>query len=422
MNFNQLNLIEPLVKAVLQKGYTDPTPIQEQSIPHLLQGRDLFGCAQTGTGKTAAFALPILQLMHSDGDHAKAPFVHALILAPTRELALQINESFDAYGKNLGLRNAVIFGGVSQVPQEAALRRGVDILVATPGRLLDLMQQGYIKLDRVRYFVLDEADRMLDMGFIHDIRKILAKLPARKQTFFFSATVPNEIKSMADGLLKDPVRVNVTPVSAPAETVHQFVYHVAKEQKRFLLKKLIEELEIDHVLVFTRTKRGADRVARDLTKSGIKAEAIHGDKSQNARQKALQGFKDRKVRVLVATDIAARGIDVAQLSHVINFEIPEVAETYVHRIGRTGRAGASGVALTFCSPDEEDYLKDIQKLIRRNIEKRETPELPPAPPRVIPPYEGHVPSSKGPSRNNGQQRSSRGRNQSRHSRPAPKKV
>lgn len=422
MNFNQLNLIEPLVKAVLQKGYTDPTPIQEQSIPHLLQGRDLFGCAQTGTGKTAAFALPILQLMHADGDHAKAPFVHALILAPTRELALQINESFDAYGKNLGLRNAVIFGGVSQVPQEAAMRRGVDILIATPGRLLDLMQQGYVRLDRVRYFVLDEADRMMDMGFIHDLRKILAKLPERKQTFFFSATVPNEIKAMADSLLKDPVRVNVTPVSAPAETVQQYVYHVAKEQKRFLLKKLIDELEIDHVLVFTRTKRGADRVARDLTKSGIKAESIHGDKSQNARQKALQGFKDRKVRVLVATDIAARGIDVAQLSHVINFEIPEVAETYVHRIGRTGRAGASGVALTFCSPDEEVYLKDIQKLIRRTIAKRDTPELPPAPPRVTPPYEGQASPSKGPARSSGQHRSSHGRSQSRHSRPAPKNA
>ena len=409
MNFNQLNLIEPLVKAVAQKGYTQPTPIQEQSIPHLLEGRDLFGCAQTGTGKTAAFALPILQLMHHDNLHARAPYVHALILAPTRELALQINESFDAYGKNLGLSNAVIFGGVSQVPQEAALRKGVDILVATPGRLLDLMQQGRIRLDQVRYFVLDEADRMLDMGFIHDIKKILAKLPARKQTFFFSATVPNEIKSMADGLLKDPIRVNVTPVSAPAETVQQFVYHVSKEQKRFLLKRLIEDLGIDHVLVFTRTKRGADRVARDLSKNGIKAESIHGDKSQTARQRALQGFKERKVQVLVATDIAARGIDVAQLSHVINFEIPEVAETYVHRIGRTGRAGAVGIALTFCSPDETDYLKDIQKLIRRTIEVRATPDLPPAPPRVIPPQQAGAPKNRSYSGNHRGQRSSRPR-------------
>lgn len=382
MKFESLQLIEPLITALHQKGYTEPTPIQEKSIPHLLKRKDMFGCAQTGTGKTAAFALPILQLMHEDGDHAKAPYVHALILAPTRELALQINESFEAYGKNLGLRSAVVFGGVSQQPQEAAMRKGVDILVATPGRLLDLMQQGHIRLDRVRYFVLDEADRMLDMGFIHDIKKILAKLPDRKQTFFFSATVPAEIKSMSDALLKDPFRVNVTPVSAPAETVQQFVYYVPKEQKRFLLKKVIEDQDIEHVLVFTRTKRGADRVARDLTKSGIKAEAIHGDKSQTARQRALQGFKDRKLRVLVATDIAARGIDVTQLSHVINFEIPEVAETYVHRIGRTGRAGASGIALTFCSPDEADYLKDIQKLIRKNLQSVTLPELPPAPPRV----------------------------------------
>lgn len=384
MKFTELGLIEPLLEAVHQKGYSEPTPIQEKSIPQLLQRRDLFGCAQTGTGKTAAFALPILQLMNGEGDHAKAPFVHALILAPTRELALQIQESFDSYGKNLGLRNAVIFGGVSQLPQEAAMKRGVDILVATPGRLLDLMQQGHVKLDRVRYFVLDEADRMLDMGFIHDIRKILAKLPERKQTLFFSATVPDEIRSMAGSLLKNPARVDVTPVSTPAETVRQFVYHVEKEQKRTLLKRVIEEEEIDHVLVFTRTKRGADRVARDLTKAGIKAESIHGDKSQTARQRALQGFKDRKVRVLVATDIAARGIDVAQLSHVINFEIPEVAETYVHRIGRTGRAGASGIAFTFCSPDEADYLKDIQKLLRKQLEILRTPDLPPVPPKVQP--------------------------------------
>jgi ATP-dependent RNA helicase RhlE len=411
MSFKDLGLIEPLYRALQQKGYTSPTPIQEKSIPSLLRRKDLFGCAQTGTGKTAAFALPILQLMHEDGDHAKQPYVHALILAPTRELALQINESFDAYGKNLGLRNAVIFGGVSQQPQEAALRKGVDILVATPGRLLDLMQQGLVKLDRVRYFVLDEADRMLDMGFIHDIRKILAKLPERKQTFFFSATVPAEIRSMADGLLKEPMSVNVTPVSTPAETVRQFVYHVPKEQKRFLLKRVIEDEEIEHVLVFTRTKRGADRVARDLTKSGIKAESIHGDKSQGARQRALQGFKDRTVRVLVATDIAARGIDVAQLSHVINFEIPEVAETYVHRIGRTGRAGSSGVAITFCSPDESDYLKDVQKLIRKDLKVLALPDLPPAPPRVAPPVQSTPPArtSGGPPRGNGRRNDRRRR-------------
>lgn len=397
MKFEELGLIAPLLKGLHQKGYTQPTPIQEQSIPHLLKRKDLFGCAQTGTGKTAAFALPILQLLNDDGDSAVKPYVHALILAPTRELALQINESFDAYGKNLGLKNTVIFGGVSQQPQETALRRGVDILVATPGRLLDLMQQGHVNLSRVRYFVLDEADRMLDMGFIHDIKKIIAKLPARKQTFFFSATVPNEIRSLADGLLHDPVRVSVTPVSAPAETVQQYVYHVPKEQKRALLKKVIEDESIEHVLVFTRTKRGADRVAKDLTRSGIKAESIHGDKSQSARQRALQGFKDRKVRVLVATDIAARGIDVAQLSHVINFEIPEVAETYVHRIGRTGRAGSSGIAITFCSPDESDYLKDVQKLLKRNIEISPLPsDLPEAPPLSPQPYSTPRPAAKRP--------------------------
>lgn len=392
MKFEDLQLLPELLEALRNKGYDSPTPIQEKSIPSLLKRKDIFGCAQTGTGKTAAFALPILQLMHEDGGAAKAPYVHALILAPTRELALQINESFDAYGKNLGLRNAVIFGGVSQVPQEAAMKKGVDILIATPGRLLDLMQQGLIRLDRVRYFVLDEADRMLDMGFIHDIRKILPKLPARKQTFFFSATVPDEIRSMAGELLHDPVRVDVTPVSTAAETVQQSVFMVLKEQKRFLLKQVIVDDNIDHVLVFTRTKRGADRVARDLAKSGIKAESIHGDKSQTARQRALQGFKEKKVRVLVATDIAARGIDVAQLSHVINFDVPEVAETYVHRIGRTGRAGASGVAITFCSPDEEDYFRDIQKLIRRKLDVRALPDLPPVPPKS----ESAGPSSQRP--------------------------
>lgn len=402
MKFEDLQLLPELLEALRHKGYDSPTPIQEKSIPSLLKRRDIFGCAQTGTGKTAAFALPILQLMHEDGGAAKAPYVHALILAPTRELALQINENFDAYGKNLGLRNAVIFGGVSQVPQEAAMRKGVDILVATPGRLLDLMQQGLIRLDRVRYFVLDEADRMLDMGFIHDIRKILPKLPARKQTFFFSATVPDEIRSMASELLHDPVRVDVTPVSTAAETVHQSVFMVPKEQKRFLLKRVIVDDDIDHVLVFTRTKRGADRVARDLSKSGIKAESIHGDKSQTARQRALQGFKEKKVQVLVATDIAARGIDVAQLSHVINFDVPEVAETYVHRIGRTGRAGASGVAITFCSPDEEDYFKDVQKLIRRKLDVRALPDLPPVPPKsesTAPSPQRPMNRSRGTSRN-----------------------
>jgi ATP-dependent RNA helicase RhlE len=388
MKFEQLQLIAPILEALHNKGYESPTPIQEQSIPHILKGHDVFGCAQTGTGKTAAFALPILQLLHEKNHPAKNPYVHALVLAPTRELALQISESFEAYGSKLGLRHAVVFGGVSQVPQEQALKRGVDILVATPGRLLDLMQQGIIRLDKVQYFVLDEADRMLDMGFIHDIRKILPKLPEQKHTVFFSATVPPEIRLLADSILKKPVQVNVTPVSTPAETVQQSLYLVEKLQKRFLLKKVIEEQGIDHVLVFTRTKRGADRVAKDLTKAGIRAESIHGDKSQTARQKALQGFKDRKVRVLVATDIAARGIDVDKLSHVINFEIPEVAETYVHRIGRTGRAGANGVAISFCCPDEIEYLRDIQKLLKRTIPILPTPDLP-APPPVTAVPGGH---------------------------------
>jgi ATP-dependent RNA helicase RhlE len=419
MKFEQLHLIPPILEALHKKGYESPTPIQEQSIPHILKGHDVFGCAQTGTGKTAAFALPILQLLHAKNHPAKNPHVHALVLAPTRELALQISESFEAYGKHLGLRHAVIFGGVSQVPQEQALRKGVDILVATPGRLLDLMQQGLVRLDKVQYFVLDEADRMLDMGFIHDIRKILPKLPEQKHTVFFSATVPQEIRSVADSILKKPVQVNVTPVSTPAETVQQSLYLVEKLQKRFLLKKVIEEQEIDHVLVFTRTKRGADRVAKDLTKSGIRAESIHGDKSQTARQKALQGFKDRKVRVLVATDIAARGIDVDKLSHVINFEIPEVAETYVHRIGRTGRAGANGVAISFCCPDEIEYLRDIQKLLKRTIPILPTPDLP-APPPVTDSAGGHHRHTSRPVSKSAAPKKSA--NKSRHRKPAARKA
>jgi ATP-dependent RNA helicase RhlE len=367
MTFNDLNLISPLVGALTQKGYSIPTPIQQQAIPHILKGCDIFGCAQTGTGKTAAFALPILQLL----DENKKPGVkaiRALILAPTRELAIQISDSFGAYGSNLGLKHTVVFGGVSQLHQTNALNRGIDILVATPGRLLDLMQQGFIKLGNIEYFVLDEADRMLDMGFINDIKKVISKLPLQKQTMLFSATLPDEIKRLAGSLLKNPVSVSVTPVSSPAEAVRQSVYYVRKEDKRALLSHVLLEDEIDHALVFTRTKRGADRVVKELNKKGIKAEAIHGDKSQGARERALRGFKTRSIRILVATDIASRGIDVDKLTHVINFEIPELAETYVHRIGRTGRAGESGIALSFCTSDEMPYMKNISKLIQKNID------------------------------------------------------
>lgn len=366
MTFDKLGIIKPLCDALSIKGYINPTPIQEQSIPHLLQGRDIFGCAQTGTGKTASFALPILQMMDAASIRG-AKAIKALILAPTRELALQIDQSFEDYGKNIGLKHAVIFGGVSQVNQVNKLKSGVDILVATPGRLLDLMNQGYIDLKGIEYFVLDEADRMLDMGFIHDIKRIIPKLPVKRQTIFFSATVSPEIRKLSESLLKNPARVNVTPVSSASELVSQSVYYVKKEDKRSLLKHVISNEKIEHVLVFTRTKHGADRVVKDLIKSGIKSAAIHGDKSQGAREKALAGFKSRSIQVLVATDIASRGIDVNQLSHVINFELPEVAETYVHRIGRTGRAGAEGKALSFCTQEEVPYLNSISKLINKKL-------------------------------------------------------
>jgi ATP-dependent RNA helicase RhlE len=368
MTFTNLGVSQPLVEVLINKGYLQPTPIQVQSIPIALQGKDIFGCAQTGTGKTAAFALPILQLLNEKKDPSQRRVIKALVLSPTRELAQQIYDSFRIYGSNFNLNSAVIFGGVSQVPQVSTLKNGVDILVATPGRLLDLMNQGYIKLNTIEYFVLDEADRMLDMGFINDIKKVIAKLPKERQSLFFSATVSPEIKQLANSILIDPSHVAVTPVSSTAETVKQSVYYVKKENKRSLLKHVLQTDEIERVLVFTRTKRGADRVARDLNKDGIKAEAIHGDKSQGARERALKGFKNSSIRVLVATDIASRGIDVDKLSHVINFEIPEQAETYVHRIGRTGRAGSSGVALSFCTQEEVPYIRDINKLIKKNIE------------------------------------------------------
>lgn len=367
MTFSNLNLIAPLMDALSKLGYEKPTPIQEQSIPSLLEGRDIFGCAQTGTGKTAAFALPILQLLHTK-NNKPGNTIKALVLAPTRELALQISESFTEYGSKLPFRHVVVFGGVSQLHQTNALKKGADVLIATPGRLLDLMQQGFINLQHIEYFVLDEADRMLDMGFINDIKKVIAKLPQKRQTIFFSATVAPDIMKLANTLLSNPVKVNVTPVATPAETVKQLVYHVKKENKRSLLRHVLKTNSIDHALVFTRTKRGADRVVKELNKNGIKAEAIHGDKSQGARERALDGFKKRTIRILVATDIASRGIDVDKLTHVINFEIPEQAETYVHRIGRTGRAGESGTALSFCTDDEKPYLNDIHKLIRKNID------------------------------------------------------
>lgn len=368
MSFEKLELIEPLRAALKAEGYTTPTPIQEKSIPVTLARKDLLGCAQTGTGKTAAFALPILQLLHQDELYKKGPIgIKSLILTPTRELAIQIGESFSAYGKFLRLKHTVIFGGVSQHSQVKALRDGVDILIATPGRLLDLMDQRYVKLDHLKIFVLDEADRMLDMGFIHDVKKVIAKLPAKRQTLFFSATMPPEIQKLASTILTNPSKVEVTPVSSTADTITQGVYFVEKNDKRKLLLHLLRSQSIPSALVFTRTKHGADRVAKDLTKAGVTAMAIHGNKSQNARQNALGAFKTGKLKVLVATDIAARGIDVDALSHVINYEIPNVPETYVHRIGRTGRAGANGIAISFCDNEEKEFLKDIQKLIGKQV-------------------------------------------------------
>ena len=368
MLFEQLSLIEPVLRALKSKGYTQPTPIQQQAIPVVLAGRDLLGCAQTGTGKTAAFAIPILQVLHEEkitGNSNAA--IKALILTPTRELAIQIDESFAAYGKYTGLNHLVVFGGVSQVPQVQALRRGVDILIATPGRLLDLMNQRVVSLQHISMFVLDEADRMLDMGFVQDVKRVIQKLPRQKQTLFFSATMPPEIESLANTILHEPVTVEVTPVSSTAEKIEQSVYHVGKENKRALLVHLLRDKSIKNALVFTRTKHGADKIARYLHQSGIQAEAIHGEKSQQARQRALSQFKNGGLRVLVATDIAARGIDITELSHVINFELPNVPETYVHRIGRTGRASASGIALSFCDLEERVYLKDIHKLTKQTI-------------------------------------------------------
>jgi ATP-dependent RNA helicase RhlE len=366
LTFEKLQVSESLCKALKEEGYTHPTPIQEQAIPVVLSGHDLLGCAQTGTGKTAAFALPIIQLL-SSRKPANPQAVRALIVTPTRELAIQIGESFAAYGRHTAIRHTVIFGGVGQRPQEQAVRRGVDVLIATPGRLLDLIQQGIVSLRQVEIFVLDEADRMLDMGFIHDIRKLLPLLPAKRQSLFFSATMPDPIRKLAASILTQPKEVAVTPVSSTAEKVQQQLFFVDKANKLPLLIEVLKNPQIKTALVFTRTKHGADKVARVLNKSGIRAEAIHGNKLQNARQRALQNFKTQATRVLVATDIAARGIDVDQLEHVINYEVPNVPETYVHRIGRTGRAGSSGTAYSFCDGEEKAYIRDIEKLIKLKI-------------------------------------------------------
>jgi ATP-dependent RNA helicase RhlE len=368
LSFEQLNLIEPILKALQVEGYTTPTPIQEKAIPVVMQRKDLLGCAQTGTGKTAAFAIPILQLLTEEKPVHTAPGnIRALILTPTRELAIQIEESFRAYGKFTPLKHLVIFGGVSQQPQTAALRRGVDVLVATPGRLLDLINQRLISLHAIKIFVLDEADRMLDMGFVHDVKRIIAKLPPKRQTLFFSATMPPEIQQLSRTILVNPVKVEVAPPSSTADTILQSLYYVERKDKKTLLINLLKEKSIRTALVFTRTKHGADKVAKDLIHAGISAEAIHGNKSQNARQKALSNFKSQQTRVLVATDIAARGIDIEELSHVINYELPNIPETYVHRIGRTGRAGANGIAFSFCDAEEIAYLKDIHKLLGKSI-------------------------------------------------------
>ena len=372
MTFDELNLIDPILKALKEEGYTTPTPIQQQAIPHVLEGKDLLGVAQTGTGKTAAFTVPILQVLHRTGlvaNHAPRA-IRCLVLTPTRELAIQINESFGAYGRHLSqIRHTVIFGGVGQHPQVQALKRGVEVLIATPGRLLDLMNQGFVDLRQVEVFVLDEADRMLDMGFINDIKRILPKLPTKRQTLFFSATMPGQIQELASTILRpNPVRVAVTPVSSTADTVTQSVYLVENNDKPALLRHILQDKAIKRVLVFTRTKHGADKVVKALAANEIPAEAIHGNKSQNHRQRALANFKAGSTRVLVATDIAARGIDVDELTHVINYEIPNEPETYVHRIGRTGRAGAFGTAFSFVEEEERAYLQDIQKLISRQID------------------------------------------------------
>lgn len=404
MTFENLNITAPILEALKTEGYTTPTPIQSQTIPLALQGKDILGCAQTGTGKTAAFAIPIIQLMNQE----RAPLngrrpIRALILTPTRELAIQIAESFENYGAKTHLKYEVIFGGVSQNGQVRSLRSGVDVLIATPGRLLDLINQKLVHLNQLKFFVLDEADRMLDMGFLNDVKKIITQIPQKRHSLFFSATMPEPIVKLANTILVNPSKVEVTPVSSTANTINQAVYFVDKENKKHLLKEVLSDKNIERVLVFTRTKHGADKVVKDLVKAGIKSQAIHGNKSQNARQRALNSFKSKETRVLVATDIAARGIDIDDLTHVINYELPNIPESYVHRIGRTGRAGADGIAIAFCDSEEKAYLKDIQKLIGKAIPVLENDNFP-----LV---NNHV--EKTPQR---QQRSSRGSGQRKSSR------
>ncbi|MDG1718788.1 MAG: DEAD/DEAH box helicase [Flavobacteriales bacterium] len=370
MKFEDLNLDPSLLKAVADQNYTEPTAIQAQAIPLILKNNDVLGTAQTGTGKTAAFALPILHHLVNEKTHNNGrKKIRALIVTPTRELAIQIAENFTDYSKYNGIKNTVIFGGVKQMKQVKRLEAGVDVLVATPGRLLDLMGQGYISLKDVGYFVLDEADRMLDMGFIHDIRKILNELPRDRQSLFFSATMPSNILKLSSKILKSPKHVSVNPVSSTAETIQQFVYYTNKSDKKDLLLYILKDKTINQLLLFSRTKHGADRIVRNLKKKNIQAAAIHGDKSQNQRQKALQSFKDSEIRVLVATDIAARGIDIDKLSYVLNYDIPNESETYVHRIGRCGRAGDTGVSISICEPEENEYARDIEKLIKQKIKE-----------------------------------------------------
>ena len=375
MNFKELGIVDPILKALVEEGYTAPSPIQEQAIPHLLEGRDLLGCAQTGTGKTAAFAIPILQAIGEQHGGGHRP-TRALILTPTRELAIQIEESFKAYGRHMNLRTVCIYGGVSQKPQVDQLKKGADIVVATPGRWNDLYEQGLIQTNKIDILVLDEADRMLDMGFIHDVRRIIRKLPENRLNLLFSATMPKEVQGLVNTILKNYVRIEVTPPASTVDTIEQMVYYVDKPNKPKLLRDLVQQGDMDSALVFTRTKHGADRVVRQLMKDKIKAAAIHGDKSQNARQRALEQFKSREIRVLVATDIAARGIDIEELSHVINYDIPNIPETYVHRIGRTGRAGLGGIAISFCMYEEMQYIRDIEKAIGKLLPEAPTQPYP----------------------------------------------
>lgn len=406
MTFNDLHLVEPILKALKSEGYTNPTPIQEQSIPILLEHHDLLGCAQTGTGKTAAFAIPILQHLYKTRTNEKQRrTIRSLVVTPTRELAIQIADSFSVYGKYTGIRNTVIFGGVKQKAQTNELRKGIDILVATPGRLLDLINQGFISLKDVEYFVLDEADQMLDMGFINDIKKIIAKLPQKRQSLFFSATMPPAIVELSTRILGNYETITIKPKQTTAEKVDQKLYYVSKGNKSKLLTELLKEDEITSSIVFSRTKHGANKIVKTLIQAGIPAEAIHGNKSQPARQRALNNFKEGDLNVLVATDIAARGIDVDDISHVINYDLPNVAETYVHRIGRTGRAGSSGVALSFCAGNERPYLKDIHKLIKQQIEVVEDHAYPDDGTEVL-----TVPQKRNPNKKPKKRTSSNGKN------------